>query len=290
MKAALVLEGGAMRSLFTSGVLDVLMENKIEFPYVIGVSAGALTGVNYISKDIGRTARINIGFADDSRYVGVGNLLKKRSLFDFDFLFGRTEKIVPMDYDTFYRSKQRFVAVATDCATGRPVYLEKGKTEDIMKAVRASSSMPLLAPEVHVDGMDCLDGGVSDPIPFKQAMREGYDKVVLVLTRDISFRAAHTSSVRSYAIRKTFRGEPNFAQQLATMSARYNETLEEIRKLESEGSLFVIRPDRPVTVGRAERDPQKLETLYNEGRDVMQRELKPMKKYLGRSLSDLWPF
>ncbi len=279
-----------MRSLFTSGVLDVLLENKIEFPYVIGVSAGALTGVNYISKDIGRTARINIGFADDSRYLGVGNLLRKKSLFDFDFLFGRTDKIVPMDYDTFYNSKQRFVAVATDCATGRPVYFEKGKTEDIMKAVRASSSMPLLAPVVHLDGMDCLDGGVSDPIPFRHAMQEGYDRVVLVLTRDASFRAADTTSVRAYAILKTFRGQPNFASQLATMSMRYNKTLDELRALEAAGKLFVIRPDRPVTVGRAERNPDKLEALYNEGRAVMSRELKSLRKYVGFGLRDYLPF
>lgn len=279
--AALILEGGAMRSMFTSGVLDVLMEHDLDFAYVIGVSAGALTGVNYISHDIGRTARCNIGFADDSRYIGIGNLLRKRSLFNFDFMFGRmAHTILPMDYDRFEHSKQRFVAVATDTATGEPVYLEKGRTEDMMKAVRASSSMPYLAPMVHIDGMNCLDGGVSDAIPIRRAMAEGYAKRVLVLTRDSSFRASETGRLRGFAIEKTYRAYPRFADKLRTMSARYNRTLDDIASLEKSGDVFILRPELPVTVGRAERDPEKLQALYDEGRRVAEARLEDLKKYL----------
>ncbi len=285
IQSALVLEGGAMRSLFTSGVLDVLMENEMEFAYVIGVSAGALTGVNYISRDIGRTARINIGFADDNRYVGVRNLLKKRSLFDFDFLFGRlTRDIIPMDFERFYHTTQRFVAVSTDCATGEPVYHELGKTEDMMAAVRASSSMPYLAPKVHIDGKDCLDGGVSDAIPLAHALAEGYEKAVLVLTRDETFRASDTGALRGFAIEKTYRAYPAFAHKLRTMSARYNETLDAVAALEREGRVFVLRPSRPVTVGRAERDPEKLQALYNEGRRVACERLDALRAYLGDAI------
>lgn len=285
IRSALVLEGGAMRSLFTSGVLDILMENDLEFAYVIGVSAGALTGVNYISHDVGRTARINIGFADDSRFVGMGNLLKKRSLFNFDFLFGRlNQQIIPMDFERFYHSPQRFVAVSTDCATGNPIYHELGKTEDMMAAVRASSSMPYLAPMVHVDGMDCLDGGVSDAIPVERALEEGYGKTVLVLTRDATFRASETGSLRGFAIEKTYRAYPEFAHKLRTMSARYNQTLDRIAALEQEGRVFVIRPAAPVTVGRAERNPEKLQALYNEGRRVAESRLGALRDYLGDTL------
>lgn len=285
IQSALVLEGGAMRSLFTSGVLDILMENDMEFAYVIGVSAGALTGVNYISHDIGRTARINIGFADDSRFVGMGNLLKKRSLFNFDFLFGRLNRdIIPMDFDRFYHSPQRFVAVSTDCATGNPVYHELGKTDDIMAAVRASSSMPYLAPMVRVDGMDCLDGGVSDAIPVGHALSEGYGKTVLVLTRDASFRASETGMLRGFAIEKTYRAYPEFAHKLRTMSARYNQSLDRVNELEREGRVFVIRPERPVNVGRAERDPEKLQALYSEGRRVASAQLDALRSYLGDAL------
>ena len=170
---ALVLEGGALRGVFTSGALDVLMEQDLYLPYVIGVSAGSLNAFGYLSRQIGRSGRSNIEYARDPRYLGLKNLVQKRSIFNFDFMFGElSHDLLPFDYDAFFASPIRFVAVATDCETGRPFYYEKkpGRDETIFDAAVASSSMPLFAPPKKLLGRDYLDGGVAMPIAFEKVM------------------------------------------------------------------------------------------------------------------------
>ena len=191
--AALVLEGGALRGMFTAGVLDVLMEDQIEFAYVNGVSAGSLNGINYISKQNGRSRDINLNYVNDPRYLGVRNMVSNGGIFNFRFLFGElSDELVPFNARTFFASKQRFEVVATDCRTGMAEYFEKGKEPEIMWASAASSSMPVISSMISLNGKRYLDGGISVPIAYRRAMEEGYKKIVLVLTRQAGYEKPAT--------------------------------------------------------------------------------------------------
>lgn len=279
-QAALVLEGGSLRCLFTAGVLEVFMEAELDFPYVIGVSAGALSGLNYISRQPFRTARINIDYVNDSRYLGMKSLVKTHSIFNFDFLFGElSEELIPFAWKTFEESDKRFVAVSTDCNTGEALYHEKGLSQDILLAARASSSMPLLAPMVNVDGFECLDGGICNPVPFRKAMEEGYEKLVLVLTRQEGYRKEPSRAMEA-VYQRYYKKYPNLVNALCQMEENYNQVQEEISGLEREGKCFVIRPEVPVSVSRIEKDTEKLEDLYTAGRRVAFRRMGALKEYL----------
>ena len=280
--AALVLEGGSMRALFTAGVLDVWMEEGVEFPCVAGVSAGAMCGLNYVSHQPGRSAKINLEFAGDKRYVGLNNYVKNGSIFNFDFLFGEvSQTLLPFDYDAFAASPKRFTAVSTDCRTAEPVYHEKGVSQDILLASRASASMPLLAPVVEVDGRPCLDGAGAVSIPVGWAMAEGYEKIVLVLTRQRGFRKKPTSRALSRAYDHAYRRQyPVLTARLKTMPERYNALQEKIDDWEREGRLFVLRPAEPVTVSRVETDRDKLRALYKKGREEARAQMDALEAYL----------
>ncbi|WP_434311387.1 patatin-like phospholipase family protein [Hominifimenecus sp. rT4P-3] len=279
-QAALVLEGGSLRCLFTAGVLDVFMEGELEFPYVIGVSAGAMSGLNYISHQPRRTARINIDYVNDSRYLGMKSLLKTHSIFNFDFLFGElSEELIPFDGNTFGESEKQFVAVSTDCAAGTPLYHKKGESEDILLAARASSSMPLLAPMVRVDGAECLDGGITNPIPYQKAMEDGFQKIVLILTRQEGYRKKASKAMQAVYPRY-YKKYPQLVKALLQMEEHYNRIQEDISALEREGRLFVIRPEAPVSVSRIEKDTEKLEDLYTAGRRVAFRRMNALQDYL----------
>lgn len=281
---ALVLEGGSMRCLFTSGVLDVFLERGLHFPYVIGVSAGSLSGLNYVSKQIFRTAGINIRFANDRRYLGMRSLLRTGSIFNFDMIFGEISKeLVPFDYQAFEGSDQRYIAVATNCKTGEATFHEKGISEDIYKGARASSSIPLLAPIVQADGFACLDGGVAMPIPYEKAMADGYDKIVLVLTRDKNYRKSPVSSMMRRLYHRAYRSYPAFIERLENVPEQYNQLQEEIDRLEAEGRIFVIRPEEPVKVKRTERDTDKLKELYAIGQSIGEEKWDAMMRYLERT-------
>lgn len=281
VQSALVLEGGALRCLFTAGVVDAMMKAGIDCSCVIGVSAGALCGVNYVSNQIGRTAEVNIRYVRDKRYLSARNWLRRRGFFNFDFLFGEvSETLVPLDYKTFDESEKRFIAVSTECKSGEVRYFEKGICPDIFKAVRSSCSIPLLEPMVQVEGEDCVDGGVAMAIPYQKAMDEGYEKIVVVLTRDIMYRkkALSPSIMRLYE--RIFKEYPQLLEAIRTAPDRYNQMTEEIRRLEADGKIFVIRPESPVMVGRMERDRKKLKALYREGRRIGKKRMRELKEYL----------
>jgi len=280
-EGALVLEGGSLRCLFTSGVIDTLIEQEIELSYVNGVSAGSMCGMNYVSKQVGRTRQINTEYVRDKRYLSFRNMMKNRLIFNFDFLFGElSQNLVPFDYETFEKSKQRFVAVATRCKTGRPEYFEKGRCSDIISAVQASSSMPVLSRMIVVDGKKYLDGGVSMPIAYQKAIDEGYEKVVVVLTREHGYRKAPVGPWMQKAYDRYFGPLPEFLAALNDIPERYNRMQEEIDQLEAAGRIFVIRPEKPVLVSRVEKDVRKLEALYQEGRATAEKALPALKKYL----------
>ena len=280
-EGALVLEGGSLRCLFTSGVTDTLIEQDIELSYVNGVSAGSMCGMNYVSKQVGRTRKINIEYVRDKRYLSFRNMMKNRLIFNFEFLFGElSQNLVPFDYEAFEQSPQRFVAVATRCRTGKPEYFEKGRCSDIISAVQASSSMPVLSKMIVVDGKKYLDGGVSMPIAYQKAIDEGYEKVVVVLTRERGYRKTPVGSWMQKAYDRYFGPLPEFLDALNAIPERYNRMQEEIDELEAAGRIFVIRPENPVLVSRVEKDVRKLEALYQEGRRTAEQALPALKEYL----------
>ncbi|MGL4697502.1 patatin-like phospholipase family protein [Enterococcus larvae] len=280
-KAALILEGGALRVLFTSGILDRFIQNEIEFEYVNGVSGGALCGVNYLSKQVGRTAETNLQFLHDKRYIGMRNLFFHGGIFNFDFLFGPiSETYIPFDYETYLSSEQMFEIGATNCLTGKSDYFRKMRDNDQFEAVKASASMPLVSKIRKVDERPYLDGGISSSIPYQRAIDLGYKKIVVVLTQDIAYRKPENSQRVNKLAARYYRKYPEFVNAFITRPQRYNEELEEINRLEREGRLFVFRPEHPVDVSRVEKDKRKLEALYEHGKIVTDQQLKQMVAYL----------
>lgn len=280
-KKALVLEGGSLRCMFSAGVVDVMMERGTAYDGLFGVSAGALTGINFISGQPGRTAQVNLGFVNDKRYLGMRNLLLHKSIFNFDFLFGEVSTdLLPFDWDAVKKNPYQFTAVATSCLTGKPVYCEKSSCSNIYTAIRASASMPLLAPMVMVEGEPCLDGGCSVSIPYRRALDEGYDKVVVVTTREHGFRKPQVARPLARAYARHYRKYPALVQNLLDTPRRYAGELDELERLEAGGKVFVIRPPRPVTVSRTEKDVEKLQALYDEGRETCGRLWETLTAYL----------
>ena len=274
------MEGGAFRGLYNQGVLDALMENNINFACTIGTSAGALAGFNYVAGQIGRSARANLTYRHYTDYVGRGALAHAYSPIRLDFLFNDYNAIEPFDEKTFFSPERRFVAVATDCRTGKTAYFEKGKCRDIFSAIKASASMPYISPMIDVDGRPCLDGGCSCRIPYRWALHEGFEKIVVVRTREPEFRKK--VSRRRHRL-QAYKRYPEFARTLANSSRGYNHQCEEILKLEEQGRIFVLAPSQKVTVGRLESNMNKLGDLYWLGyKDTLNR-LASLRNYLSGS-------
>lgn len=283
-RSALVLEGGSLRCLFTCGVLDTLMEQDIWFEYVNGVSAGALSGYNYISRQPRRTRDINEQFCRDPRYLGFRNMVHNGGVFNFPFLFGEIcDTLNPLDRKTFAESKQKFEVVATDCLTGKAAYFNKDRMDpaDFDMACRASSSMPGLADIVQVRGIPYLDGGCACPVAVERAMELGYEKIVVVLTRPRGFRKPPQPSLGATTLWRGLYGRyPAFRRTLEEMHRTYNGVYARIEELERAGRIFVLCPEGPVLVGRLERDVSRLEALYQSGIHVMQTRMESMQRYL----------
>ena len=261
---ALVLEGGGMRGVFTCGVLDYLMDHKISFPYAIGVSAGACNGLSYMSHQRGRGKYSNIDLLAKYKYIGIRPLVKKRGLIDQQLLFHRfPDRILPYNYKAYAENPARFEMVTTDCRTGRACYWEEKHNEKrIIEIVKASSSLPYACPIIYVDGRPMLDGGIVDSIPLLRAYEQGYDKCVVVLTRNKGYRkSTKRVPVPSFIYKKY----PRLRVALRNRNKLYNEQLELVERLEEEGKIIVIRPEKPIVVGRMETSVKKLTDLYNQG-------------------------
>jgi len=279
--AALCLEGGSLRGLFTAGVLDVLMENNIYTSYVNGVSAGSMCGMSYVSRQPGRTKHVNIDYLHDRRYISLKNLMTHRQIFNFEFLFGRlSSEYLPFDWKTFFASPQKFETVATRCRTGQAEYFDKDTCPTIVAALEASASMPLLSRMITVEGKKYLDGGVSVPIAYERAFDLGYCKVIAVLTREEDYRKEPISKWMVKGYERYFKPLPEFLVAVKTRPERYNNMLSDLKKMETEGKIFIIRPQKPVQVKRVEQDPEKLEALYREGRRVTEEMLPAIRQYL----------
>ncbi|WP_312433222.1 patatin-like phospholipase family protein [Lacrimispora sp.] len=280
-EGALVLEGGSLRGVFTAGVLDVFMEQGIEMSYVNGVSAGSMCGMSYVSKQIGRTIKVDLDYVNDKRFLSFRNMVKNRSIFNFDFLFGELcDTLVPFDYDTFWKSQQTFEVVATRCKTGKPEYFEKSSCDDFISAVKASSSLPILSSMIPIKGKKYLDGGCSMSIAYQRAIDLGYDKIVVILTREHGYRKPQLDKWAKKGYERYFAPLPELMKVLNEVPDRYNRMQEEIDRLEEEGRIYVIRPDKHVTVQRTEKDKRKLEALYGDGRRLAEEHMGKLKKYL----------
>ena len=267
---ALVLEGGGLRGVFTCGVLDYFMDNGIRFPFTIGVSAGACNGLSYMSGQRGRAKASNIDLMEKYHYVGFKYLFTQKCIMDFKLLFEEfPEKIIPYDYDAYFSNPDRFVMVTTNCITGKAEYFEeKTSSERVMDIVRASSSLPFVSPISYVDGIPMLDGGIADSIPVEYAMSQGYEKLVVVLTRNRGYRKKAGSMPLAKAV---YRKYPALQKALSERNAIYNRTMDLIERLEDEGRITVIRPLKPIDVSRMEKDTDKLRALYQEGYDIAEK-------------------
>ena len=263
----LVLEGGGMRGVFTCGVLDYFMDNDIRFPYTIGVSAGACNGLSFMSRQRGRAKYSNIDMLEKYNYIGFRHYIRKRNIMDFDLLFREfPEHLVPYDYDSYFSSPDRFEMVTTNCLTGEPNYFEEKKDKNrVIDIVKASSSLPIMCPIAYVDNIPMLDGGIVDSIPIERSINQGYEKNIVVLTRNKGYRKEKKDvKVPSFVYRKY----PAVREALSNRNKLYNHQLELIERLEEEGNALVIRPEKPIIVDRIEKDTGKLVALYEEGYEL----------------------
>ena len=279
--AILLLEGGSLRGLVTAGVLDTFMENDVYFPAVAGVSAGALNALNYVSHQPGRSASINLRYRHDGRYFGPKAALRGGSLFGLNFMLHDVKKEVPYDEETYAHGGIRMIAVATNAETGKPAYFEKGKTDfDFNEAVRASASLPLASAPVMLAGQPYLDGGCACPIALNWALEQGFEKIVVVTTREKGFRKKQPGQ-RMIDLYDDFYGDkPLFLATMLTQEMRYNALMDLLDELEERGRVFCVRPQEPITIGRFEGDTEKLLALYNRGHREGREALAGMQTYL----------
>lgn len=264
-KMGLVLEGGGMRGVFTSGVLDAFMKYDLYFKYVVAVSAGACNGLSYISRQPRRARLSNIDMLVKYNYIGLRHLVTQGCIFDPELLYDRfPNELIPYDYDTYFASPSTFEMVVTNCNTGRAEYLTEkdGDRQRLLDICRASSSLPYVSNVIDVDGQPYLDGGIVDSIPVGRAIDMGYDRNVLVLTRNRGYR--NTSKDRKIP-KFIYKKYPRLRVALSRRIAEYNRQLDMVEEMEDKGLVDVIRPLRPMDVDRIEKDEKKLEALYEEG-------------------------
>lgn len=275
-----VMEGGAFRGIYVAAALDALMENGINLRCAIGVSAGALNGMNYISGQIGRAGKITLNHRFDKKYVGGRVLIKNRSIFGYDYAFNELMKKYPFNQERFQSGKQRFVIVATNLKTAKAEYFENGCC-DVYKVLEASSSLPYVSKPVQINGAPYLDGGCSDKVPYQWALDNGYEKVIVIKTQQDGFRKSETSERSKKLAEKVYHKFPEFARLLGENNEMYNKQLDNLDKLRDEGKVFVISPTEPVDVSRFESDIEKLGELYYMGYNDTIRLIPEIKKYLG---------
>ncbi len=278
MAVGLVLEGGAMRGMYTAGVLDRFLDENITVDRAVGVSAGALFGMNYISRQKGRVIRYNKKYNSDKNYMGLRPLLREGNIVSTQYAYHDVPRVLdPFDDETYKASPIPFYAVVTNLATGKAEYIHVKSVFEQMDTMRASGSMPFVSRPVEIDGALYLDGAVADSIPFEWMSGTGCDKLVVVLTRDATYRKKPMSKFR---VRRKYRKYPNFAKALLRRHEVYNRSLALLEEWEKEGRAFVIRPSAPIEIGRIEKDPDKLQAVYDLGaRDATAR-MEELKAYL----------
>ena len=259
----LVLEGGGMRGVFTSGVLDAFMKYDLYFPYVVAVSAGACNGMSYMSRQPRRARISNIDYLSRYQYIGIRHLVTQGCIFDRKLLYDKfPNQLLPFDFDTYFKYADRFEMVTTNCLTGQAMYLKEAHDRQrALNIVRASSSLPYVSKIVNVDGIPMLDGGIADSIPVQHAIDLGHERNVVILTRNKGWR----DTGKDRKIPYLYKNYPRLRVALSHRHKSYNEQIQLIDDLEAAGKITCIRPMRPLEVGRMEKDTDKLERLYEEG-------------------------
>ncbi len=281
MKTGLVMEGGAMRGMFTAGVIDVMMENDIILDGAIGVSAGAAFGCNYKSGQIGRVIRYNVRFAKDPRFCSIRSLIKTGNIFGADFCYREIPyKLDLFDYKAYSESAMEFYVVCTDVETGEPVYKKCDALDGAeMEWLRASASLPLASKIVEINGKGYLDGGISDSVPLKYFESIGYTKNVVILTQPDSYKKGKNPLLP--LMRVAMRKYPGMIRAMAVRHDMYNASIDYVREAEKDGRAFVIRPDEKLPIGHIEHNTDNLRNVYELGRSVAERRLAEMKDFLG---------
>lgn len=278
MKVGLLLEGGAMRGMYTAGVLDVLLENNIKVDCIMGVSAGALFGVNYKSRQKGRAYRSNIKYINDKRYFGMYPLLTTGNIVNQEFCFKDIPDILDdFNYATFKRTKEEFYAVVTNIETGKAEYMKIADMKKDIESVRASGSMPFVSKPVEINGNYYLDGGIADAIPIKKMMSMGLDKIIVVLTRPEEYRKRKMNTTLAKVVYKDY---PKLIETMKNRHKVYNKAVDEVNFLNEEKDVFLIRPSKYIKVKRVEKDKEVLTQMYNLGIDDMNNKIKDLKEYL----------
>jgi predicted patatin/cPLA2 family phospholipase len=264
MNAALVLEGGGMRGIYTTGVLDAFLDRSLYFDAIIGVSAGASHALSYISRQRGRARRVNVDYCRRSDYMGPLCLLREGSLFGMDLLFNKIPYQYDLyDFESFEQNVREYYVGVTNVLTGKAEYLKPRKAREILPAAMASCSLPFVSPPIVIDGVPYLDGGIADSIPVRKILSEGYKKIVVVLTQPAGYRKGETK--HRGAMRFAYRKYPEFVAALERRNAMYNETLDYIDALEKDGTAFVIRPSPQAGLSRLERNADLLNGLHRSG-------------------------
>lgn len=281
MSTALVIEGGAMRGIHTVAVMDTFLENKITFPHITAVSAGALNAMSYISGQYGRSKKVVLKYCSDARYYSFSNIFKGKSVYGFDFMFGDlSRKLIPFDFEAYKNAEGLFFSAATSLFDGETVFFEKNDVDDFSAAPTASASLPIFSPPVEIDGAYYYDGGVSNAVPYEKPFSDGYDRAVILLTRHKGYRKPPVSAALRFFYRRKFSAYPKFLEKLLTVPKRYNDKMDEIDKMEKEGRVYVIRPSKPVTVSRLETDSEKLADLYFCGKKDAEDSLAGLERFL----------
>lgn len=280
MKTGLILEGGAMRGMFTAGVIDIFMENGIEFDGAIGVSAGAAFGCNYKSRQPGRVIRYNKRFARDPRFCSFRSLIKTGDLFGAEFCYHTIpDKYDYFDVPAYVENPMDFYVVVTDVETGKAVYVSSEEAgEDSLEFFRASASMPLVSKAVEIRGKKYLDGGIADSVPIQYFESIGYDRNVLILTQPKGYVKKPSSAAK--LMKFVLKDYPMVAKTMENRHNEYNETLEYIAKKEEAGEIIVIRPEAPLDIGRIEHNPDRLQAVYDVGRQVGEKYVEKVKAFL----------
>ena len=280
MKKGLVLEGGGHRGIFTAGILDVFLENNISFDGVIGVSAGAVHGASFLSKQKGRSLRYALKYCNDKRYMGIGSLLKTGDYFNVDFCYYLLPQVLdPFDNDTFENQTSEYFTVSTDVETGEAVYHQcKTLRNDYIKWIVASASMPLVARIVDIEGQKLLDGGVADSIPEAAFRKMGYTKNVVILTQPKGYEKKSNSMLP--LIKRIYRKFPNFVKAVENRHLIYNQEIKDLEELEKSGDVLILRPKTDLVTTRTERNPKKMQDSYNQGRLLALEEIEKVKAFL----------
>ncbi len=279
MKTALILEGGAMRAIYSAGVIDTLMENNIETDLCIGVSAGIMFGINYKSKQPGRVLRYNLKYSTDKRSAGWRSVLRTGSLMDKEFYFNDLPyKLDPMDLETYRNCKTELRAVVTNLKTGKAEYPSIYDLADntCMEYLRASGSLPFVSENVVINGTPYLDGGVADSVPVEYCLNNDYDKIIVVLTRPYGYRKKGTIKLTKFF----YKNYPDFCETLKNRNSIYSEQYELIEKLEKEGKIFVIRPSSVIKIGATEKNHKTIKALYSLGKSDCENKLQNLFEYL----------